>query len=497
MMLSQLVAPEYNLPPEWDRCFNHIVTDSRVINEGDLFMLKQVDEAYRKTIVDDALSKKPAAILADAEEGFSMGQGGIPVFYLPSLSTHINAYLHRFYDCANQLRLVGVTGTNGKSSVTHYLAQLLDYSQQSCALMGTLGNGVYPKIRTTSNTTSDLATNLAVLNQAHEQGAQFAAIEVSSHGIEQNRLAGLDFEIALFTNLSQDHLDYHGSMDAYFDVKKRFINHPDMPVSIICIDDEYGQQLFEEASAQRAFSYGQNPKADICYEILKTDAQSMSIKVSSPWGEASAKLRLLGEFNAANAVASFACACALGMEFEQAINGLAYLQPVAGRMQVFRNPTQAESSVTAVIDFAHTPDALERALTALIIEDKKSNLVFGCGGNRDQTKRALMACVAKQHANKVWVTDDNPRDEDPEQIFNDVLSAVPGHDFYCEHNREQAIKQAIEATAAGEVLLIAGKGHENYQEVKGIKTPYSDYQVLESLGFSTVSSQQTGGAYVG
>lgn len=494
MKLSQMLAPDYIVPPELDEEFDDMVTDSRDLSYGDLFVLTQVDETRRKPIIDDALSKKPVAILVDAEESFQMEQGDVPVFCFPNLSEHVEEWLHQVYPHAHKLRLVGVTGTNGKSSTTHYLAQLLDYVSKPCGLIGTLGNGVYPDIGSTRNTTSDLATSLSVLNKAYESGAQIAAIEVSSHGIEQNRLKGLEFELVVFTNLSQDHLDYHGSMDAYFATKKSFINQPDVPVALICIDDEYGQSLINDAKTPNAFSYGQHAQADIRYELVSTTAKGIVVKIVSPWGEAQTCLPLLGEFNAANAIAALACACVLGVEFEQAVTGLSSLKPAAGRMQVF-NKSSADS-VTAVVDFAHTPDALARALQALMVDGKKPNLVFGCGGNRDKSKRALMALAAKEFAHQIWLTDDNPRDENPEDIFADVLSASGASTFNCEHNREQAIKQALKATSAGEILLIAGKGHENYQEVKGIKQPYSDEKVLESLGFIALGNSVKGGANV-
>ncbi len=479
MKLSQLLANVYPIVPEWDRKITQIVTDSRVLQAGDLFLLAALDDKKQAEIIAQAVTYKPVAIVVDAQEGFQFTPQQVPIFYIPNLTQHIPALLQQFYDSVKNMQLVGVTGTNGKSSITHFIAQLASACAKPCALLGTLGNGLYPDIVSTANTTSDLATNLATLEKAQKQGAMLAAIEVSSHGIAQKRIQGLDFSIGVFTNLSQDHLDYHGSMRDYFSVKQRFINQSNLDYALICIDDEYGQALFRQSTANQSISYGQHDQAQVRYEVMQQSVKGIQLKLITPWGESQVQLPLLGEFNAANVLASVASLCLLGFDFKQVCAALGQLQGVSGRMQVFSK----EHAATVVLDFAHTPDALSCALQALQIGTQKPNLVFGCGGNRDRSKRPLMAQAADQFAAKVWLTDDNPRDEDSAQIFTDVLSGVAVNGFVCEHQRATAIASAVAASGVDDVLLIAGKGHESYQEIKGIKHPYSDVQTLLDLGF--------------
>lgn len=489
MKLSQLLRDVCFIPPEWDRAISQIVTDSRVLQAGDLLLLPALEDKRREQIITQALANKPVAIVAEAQQGFVLGQGHVPIFYCPNLTAHINPLLLRFYAQVSDMQLIGVTGTNGKSSTTHFMAQLASMCHRPCALLGTLGNGLYPNITPTVNTTSDLATNLASLAQAHKQGASMAAIEVSSHGIAQQRIQGLPFTLGVFTNLSQDHLDYHHSMEEYFGVKQQFICHSGLVHVLICLDDEYGRVLYRQSQAAVKLSYGQAADADVRYELLEQSNQGLHLHLFSPWGEAQIKLPLLGAFNAANAIASLASLCLLGFDFKQLCAGLSQLQGVAGRMQVFSKP----HAPTVILDFAHTPDALSGALQALSLANKKPNLVFGCGGERDRRKRPLMAQAAQQFAAKVWLTDDNPRHEEPAQIFADTLSDVAAHKFVCEHQRAVAIKQAVAASGSDELLLIAGKGHEAYQDIKGIKHPYSDAQVLLELGFTPLQ----GGAHAG
>lgn len=485
MKLSQLLSQDMYLPPEWDREFNHLVSDSRDVSKGDLFIARSGTADHGEKFIEDAIVSGVAAVLAEGEQGFRCAENGVPVFYLPQLRQQLPVWLNRRYCAAGDVRLIGVTGTNGKSSVTQYCAQLLELKGIQCGVIGTLGNGLWPHLQPTRNTTPDICLTYRLLNEVAQAGADIAAIEVSSHGLDQGRVEGLKFSVSVLTNISQDHLDYHGDMATYVAAKSRLFDPELSNIAVINTDDEYGEKLLQTALTGSKISTGSSPAAQVQYSSVEFTGLGMKASVRSPWGESELNLALMGEFNIANVTSALAALAALGYEFSSLAESAGKLRPVDGRMELYL----AEGQPAVVIDFAHTPDALVNVVGALKNSGAFLSVVFGCGGERDRKKRPLMA-DAVAIADAVWVTDDNPRGENSDQIFADIRQSAASENYKFEHDRAVAIRSAIAATPTTGLVLIAGKGHETYQEIAGIRHSYSDAQTVCSLGY-----RRAGGDY--
>ncbi|ASP37225.1 UDP-N-acetylmuramoyl-L-alanyl-D-glutamate--2,6-diaminopimelate ligase [Bacterioplanes sanyensis] len=479
MKLSNIVGPELFIPPEWDREVVNLVTDSRDVTRGDVFIARQGSQGHGDQYLDMAAQQGAVAALQEGGPVFRL-HDRMPVFGVDSVS-ELPRWLKRLYTRAADVELIAVTGTNGKSSVSQYIAQLSHHMGAPCAVLGTLGNGVWPQLQPTRNTTADLSVTLQTLHALADR-AGVAAMEVSSHGLDQGRVVGLTFDVAVMTNLTQDHLDYHGDMNSYFQAKKRLFTEFDLSAAVVCVDDDYGRQLAAgQLSAQQLLTVGRSD-ADVCYQVRPSDS-GVSAQVSSPWGNSDIWLPLAGEFNVTNAVLAMTALAVRGASWPALVAAAAQLQPVAGRMERYRDVEGRE----AIIDFAHTPEALVTVLAALRGQFAKLALVFGCGGDRDRGKRPLMAQAAAQGADAVWLTNDNPRFEAPEQIFADVLLEPAAQAFLQQPDRRLAIADAVAHLLPGDCVVIAGKGHEPYQDVQGEKHPYSDAEVLRQLGFVPVA----------
>lgn len=486
MKLSQLIQQDFYMPGEWDREFNQLIVDSRLVKAGDLFVAVSGNEEHVQT----AIKNGAVAVLAQGAMGFRCElsehhQDMVPVFYNEQTQALFATWLQRRYDIAS-MSLFAVTGTNGKSSITQYIAQLLTLYNQPCAVIGTLGNGLWPKLESTVNTTPSLAVTLKSLSDCCALGARYGALEVSSHGLVQKRVAGLSFNVAVMSNLSQDHLDYHANMEDYFLAKRSLFVDYQVAFALINIDDEYGVRLAQDAEIKsQIITYGKSAKAQVRYQVQEFGAHGIKALLSSNWGEAELSLPLIGEFNLANATAAIATLASQGFEFKKLCQLAAQLQPVAGRMELYHKA----DAPTLVVDFAHTPDALRNVLTALKAYNQPIATLFGCGGDRDRSKRPLMLQAAQELSTTVWITDDNPRFEDPEQIFNDMLQGQ--QDVIAVHDRKTAIANLINSQTANTIILLAGKGHETYQDIQGVKYPYNDGQYLQQLGY-----QKLGGEHV-
>lgn len=486
MKLSALTQGSPFIPPEWDREINHIHVDSRDVQAGDLFIARSGSQQDGRTHINDAIQRGASAVLAEGPiafecVGYEIVSGGVPVFSTPDLKSETPKWLQRRYNSNNELPLIAVTGTNGKSSVTQYIAQLAVAVNQQVGILGTLGNGVWPELEETRNTTPDLSVVARLLNDMQQKQADLVAMEVSSHGIHQGRIEGLEFETAVLTNLTQDHLDYHGDMEGYFAAKSALFTDFSVKNALINIDDEYGVRLAKNAAVNAdVVTYGTSAGALVRYTDINYADGLLTATLVSPWGDGVIRLPLIGDFNLANAVAAISVLCLHGFDFNQLLLAAEKLQPVAGRMELYRRQVSGKTQ-QAVIDFAHTPDALTNVMQAVNESAENIALVFGCGGDRDRSKRPLMAQAALTSKATVWLTDDNPRTENNEQIFSDVLSCAGAEQFSCEHDRSRAIQLACESDV--ELIVIAGKGHENYQDIAGVKQPYSDEAVLLQLGF--------------
>lgn len=449
-------------------------TDSRHVQPGDIFIAWPGAAVDGRAFVAQALAHGAAACLVehDGSADFAFADARIASFTgLKAVTGSLAAQW--LGHPAQALRIVAVTGTNGKTSTAWWLAHALP----RCAMVGTLGVGLPPHFTSTGMTTPDpvlLQTEFAKFIAA---GAEFAAIEASSIGIVEHRLAGTAIDTAVFTNFTQDHLDYHGSMDAYWQAKAQLFDWPGLRVAVVNVDDAQGRALAQTLASRCALDVWtvglQHPARLMAVDIAHT-AQGMAFTVVEGQQRQPMQTALIGQYNISNLLGVLATLRGQGHSLAQAVAACASLQPVPGRMQQIAVVGQP----LVAIDYAHTPDALQQALAALrpLAQARGGRLccVFGCGGNRDARKRPLMGAAAEQGADQVLVTSDNPRLEDPQAIVADILAGMRPQTPY-ELDRAAAIAQAIAQADARDVVLLAGKGHEDYQDAQGHKRPFSDY----------------------
>jgi UDP-N-acetylmuramoyl-L-alanyl-D-glutamate--2,6-diaminopimelate ligase len=383
---------------------------------------------------------------------------------------------------SRRLWMIGITGTNGKTSCSHWLAQAQADCGRPTAVVGTLGNGLPGALSASANTTPDPVSLQKHLKEYADQGAQSVAMEVSSHALAQGRVNGVQFNVALFTNLSRDHLDYHGDMESYALAKALLFAWPQLEYAVLNLDDSFGQELAQKATraGMRVLGYGFEA-GEVRGSDLVVSPRGLTFNVTTPWGEAHVESEVLGRFNASNLLAVLATLLVSGVPLARAVEAVCAVRPVAGRMQQIRIPGRP----LVVVDYAHTPDALEKVLMTLreVVKDSKaaavdSNLVcvFGCGGQRDKGKRPMMGDVASRLADSVIVTSDNPRNETPRSIIDDIVAGMAAN-YHVMEDRAAAIDHAIRHARPDDVVLIAGKGHEDYQEIAGVKLPFSDAEV--------------------
>ncbi|MCW1875570.1 UDP-N-acetylmuramoyl-L-alanyl-D-glutamate--2,6-diaminopimelate ligase [Erwinia sp. INIA-01] len=485
--LHDLLAPWVTGLPA--RTLNEMTLDSRVAASGDLFVAIKGHAVDGRRFIPQAIAQGVAAVIADAdgeaEDGSVVEMHGVPVIYLSQLSQRLSALAGRFYQQPGEkLKLIGVTGTNGKTTTTQLLAQWAQLLGETGAVMGTVGNGLYGQLAAAENTTGsavDVQHQLALLL---EKGATLAAMEISSHGLVQHRVAALPFAAAAFTNLSRDHLDYHGDMARYEAAKWLLFSEHQVGEAIINADDEVGRRWLQQLPDAVAVTMENNLQSDCHGRWLKaTEVQyhdgGASVKFASSWGNGEFESRLMGAFNVSNLLVALATLLALDYPLAALTATANQLQPVTGRMEVFTAPGKP----TVVVDYAHTPDALEKALAAARLHCKgKLWCVFGCGGDRDKGKRPLMGAIAEQFADVVVITDDNPRSEDPAAIVADVLTGLldPSRARVV-LGRAQAVTNAVMQAQEGDIVLVAGKGHEDYQIIGQQRFDYSDRVTVARL----------------
>ena len=481
--LRDLLAPWVQNVPA--RALREMVLDSRVAASGDLFVAVVGHQADGRRYIPQAIAQGVAAIIAEAKDEATDGEiremHGVPVIYLSQLNERLSALAGRFYhQPSEQLRLVGVTGTNGKTTTTQLLAQWAQLLGETSAVMGTVGNGLLEKVIPTENTTGSAVDVQHVLSGLAGQGATFAAMEVSSHGLVQHRVAALPFSAAVFTNLSRDHLDYHGTMEAYGAAKEELLKLVDEPCAVINADDRLGRQWLAAYPGAVAFGVHGPIENHVGRQLTAQDPhfhqQGFDTCINSSWGNGVLSAPLLGRFNVSNVLAAMGAMLVLGYDFDALLASAPKLQPVTGRMECFGGG----KAPLAVVDYAHTPDALEKALQALRVHcEGRLWCLVGCGGDRDRGKRPMMAAMAEQHADRVILTDDNPRTEAPEQIMADMVAGLrdPAA-VQIEHDRVKAIALALGQASKQDIILVAGKGHEDYQIIGTDKRHYSDRETV-------------------
>lgn len=485
--LRDLLAPWVPGAPE--RPLREMTLDSRQAASGDLFVAIAGHQADGRRFIPQAIAQGVAAVIAEAEGEAEDGQitemHGVPVIYLAQLPQRLSALAGRFWQQpGDKLRLIGVTGTNGKTTTTQLLAQWANLLGETSAVMGTVGNGLYGQLAATENTTGSAVDVQHVLHSLVEKGATLAAMEVSSHGLVQHRVAALPFAAAVFTNLSRDHLDYHGDMARYEAAKWLLFSEHQVGQCIINADDEVGRRWLESLPDAVAVTMENNLQPGCHGRWLKATQvnyhdNGAAISFESSWGNGMVESRLMGAFNVSNLLVALATLLSLGYPLTELIATGNQLQPVCGRMEVFNAPGKP----TVVVDYAHTPDALEKALEAARLHCKgKLWCLFGCGGDRDKGKRPLMGAIAEQLADVVVVTDDNPRSEEPAAIVADILAGLlDAGRARVVHGRAQAVTNAIMQAQENDVVLVAGKGHEDYQLVGNRRLDYSDRTTVARL----------------
>lgn len=451
-----------------------LTLDSRKVRPGDLFLAVPGLQQDGRLHIADAISRGAAAVAYEAEGAAEMAETGAVLVPVRNLAEQLSAIAGRFYgEPSRSLHLAGVTGTNGKTSVTYLIAQALDRLGERCGIIGTLGTGFFGELVLGRHTTPDAIGVQANLANLRKQGARAVAMEVSSHGLAQGRVAALAFDVAVFTNLSRDHLDYHGSMEAYGETKAKLFRMPGVSCRVINLDDAFGRALATETTESRLISYSLTDASAYLYcPEARLGDDGIRARLITPQGERSLRSPLLGGFNVSNVLAATGALLGMNYPLDEILSVLPELQGPAGRMQRLGGVDRP----LVVVDYAHTPDALEKVLGALR-PHTRGDLVclFGCGGERDRGKRALMAEVAERLADRVVVTDDNPRNEDPAQIREEIHAGFSApENATLTPGRASAIATCIAGSRADDVILLAGKGHEDYQEIKGERLPFSD-----------------------
>ncbi|VFP87000.1 UDP-N-acetylmuramoyl-L-alanyl-D-glutamate--2,6-diaminopimelate ligase [Candidatus Erwinia haradaeae] len=486
--LKTLLAPWV---PDVPHCLLREMTlDSRKVVSGDLFVAINGHIADGRGFIAEAISQGASAVIAEAKGHANHGEIqyvlGIPVVYLENLSQSLSKIAGCFYqNPGTQLKLIGVTGTNGKTTVTHLLAQWVQLLGDVSAIMGTLGNGLYGRLALTNNTTDSAIKVQNTLYSLVKQGVHLVSMEISSHALAQDRVADLPFSAAVFTNLSRDHLDYHRDMNCYEHSKWQLFSKYQIKQLIINADDIIGQRWLKKLPNAVYVTADYTNYCHLHQRWLRAKKvtygnSGTSITFSSSWGSGYIETDLIGSFNVSNLLLSLATLLSLEYPLEVLMRTARQLHPVTGRMEIFRFIEKP----TVVIDYAHTPCALEKALIETRRYCKKGRLwcIFGCGGDRDLGKRPIMGRIAEHLADFVVITNDNPRNEDPRMIINDILSGF----LYPETadviiDRVQAVTYAIEQAQIDDAVLIAGKGSEKYQTFGKDNVSYSDQKIALAL----------------
>ena len=473
-----------------DLSVSGLTLDSRQVQPGMAFFALQGTQGHGIAFAAEAVRRGACVVLAEAPARADLSID-VPVLWIDQLHAKVGEIAARFYGRPSAaMRVIGVTGTNGKTSTVQLVAQALTRLGHRAATIGTLGAGLHGALHEGERTTPDAISVQALLADFRAAGVSDVAMEVSSHALQQGRVGAVQFEIAAFTNLTRDHLDYHGSMQAYGAAKALLFAMPGLRAAVLNVDDAFGRELAAKlpqgVHALRLSTDATDAHAaDVHAGAIETSATGLAFDLRTPWGRQRIRSALLGRFNATNLLTVIACLGALGEPFARIVDAVQALQPVNGRMSRLGG-TDGEPLV--VVDYAHTPDALEQALSAVRAHCAGRLLcVFGCGGERDVGKRPLMGAIAERLADVVIVTDDNPRGENGDAIVQAILAGMQRpQTASVQRDRAVAIGQAVAQARPGDVVLIAGKGHETYQEGAGGKRAFDDQAVaraaLDQLG---------------
>lgn len=471
-----------------DVIVNGLSTDSRKIKPHYMFVVQTVYGQSNAAYINDAVRNGAIVIIADADLLPDAFLCPVPVIMIKDLNKKAGEIASRFYgNPSGDMSVIGITGTNGKSTISHLLAQAFTNPKRGkCGLIGTLGYGPFDRLTPGANTTPEAVTLQSLLAEMYCENIRQTVIEVSSHGLDQYRVAGVKFDMAVLTNMSRDHLDYHTTFENYAIAKQRLFTEYPIGKAVVNIDDQFGIRLIKKLPAtvkSVGYTLEKNKKNEfsdrlpvVSGAIRNISLGEMSIDIESPWGAGLLTTKLFGRFNAYNLLAALSVLCMSDIRFEDAIKLLSQYKNISGRMECFTTG----KSPYVVVDYAHTPDALEQVLSVLrSICTGKLFCVFGCGGDRDKGKRPEMGTIVNRYADSIILTNDNPRYENPDVIIRDIAKGISrDSSVVIEPDRASAIRNAIMSASGPDIILVAGKGHEDYQEISGIRIPFSDQKIV-------------------
>ncbi|WP_367607168.1 UDP-N-acetylmuramoyl-L-alanyl-D-glutamate--2,6-diaminopimelate ligase [Legionella sp. W05-934-2] len=490
MKLDNLLSPwvQENLP---SIAIESIENDSRQVTKNALFLAYPGAATDGRQYIKQAIDAGAVAVAYESMDGFKPAENGKIVFLpIENLASKMLGLAQRFYPIdESELLVTGVTGTNGKTTIAYVLAQAYERLNGHAAYIGTLGEGRVNQLNRLANTTPDSLVLQKLFHRYQHQGIRHVAMETSSHALSQQRVAGVKYHQAIFTNLTQDHLDYHKTMAEYATAKAKLFAFPSLKYAIINYDDPYANLMAEKIPVGcQLITYGLHPKADIHALDMHTHQQGMSFNITSPWGKFCLQTVLIGQFNLYNILSVFASLVSAGYDAAEVVEVIRHLQPSPGRMELISHQPQI------IVDFAHSPDALGNVLkTVRQLSQGKIIVVFGCGGERDYGKRPIMGEVASRFADHIIITSDNPRTEDPETIMSAIAAGVPATQSMEKiSDRRLAIKKAIDMADFDDVILVAGKGHEVSQIIGTKSYPFSDQLVIKELIKDTITSHNKG-----
>jgi len=480
MKLATLLNPWYSaIIPDCDITGLH--NDSRQIKPGNLFIAYPGAAADGRLYCQQAILAGAVAVAYEPDnlpDSFVFTNRAIYI-PIPKLSKKLANIASRFYDNpTRRLSVTGITGTNGKTTIAYQLAQAYSALGSKAVYIGTLGQGDVKSLQSTGNTTPDALSLQQFFYEYQQDGVQHVCMEVSSHALDQQRVASIDFTQAIFTNLSHEHLDYHKTMHAYAQAKASLFAIPALQWAVINHDDTYAELMGNSLSATcQKLTYGLQEGSNVRAENTRITMTGSTFDVRSPWGQHAVCIKTLGEFNIYNSLAVFSSLMAHGYPAAEVVNVMAQLDASPGRMEL------VSQEPCVIVDYAHTPDALENVLKTLTqLKQGRLWVVFGCGGDRDRTKRPMMGRIASQYADGVIITSDNPRSEDPERIIEEIVAGLlPTVNALKIIDRKQAIQQALNLADKQDIVLIAGKGHEAYQQIGSERFVFSDQDVVKGL----------------
>ena len=461
---------------EWD--IEALSCDSRKISKNSLFVALKGSSYDGASFIQEAVQKGSRAIVSSLDPKSLKLNDNVYFLQVEDPRRVLRNLTQRFYgDPSQNVKTIGITGTNGKTTVTYLIESIFKQAGKDCGVIGTINYRLKEKVIPSGNTTPGFLENQQWLSLMKEEGINYCIMEVSSHALDQGRVDGINFEVGLFTNLTSDHLDYHHTRENYFLAKsKLFSNLSSEAKAVINTDDPYGQRLVSMTEA-KIFTYGIKNRAYVMAKDIQESIQITQFKIVCPEGEVLIRTPLIGAHNIYNMLAAAAAALSQGLSLEVIRKGLEGVLNVPGRLE----KVNCGQNYTIFLDYAHTQDALENVLSTIKkVTDAKVILVFGCGGNRDKTKRPAMGKVASQLADQVIITNDNPRGEDPQSIINQIVEGFEGDHYTVISDREEAIHKALEMAKSGEIVLLAGKGHETYQIFQEGTIKFDERQIVRS-----------------